>query len=643
MQIGNSVMSLEIQESEKYDNAFALGLKPDPILTVSEWADKYRKLSQKASAEAGQWRTSRTPYLREIMDEMSPSSKTEEIVFAKGSQVGGTETLNNLVGFTIMTGGPIMLVQPTVDAAKKNSKQRIAPLIEESPELKALVKDAKSRDSGNTVLIKEFPGGVLVMTGANSATGLKSTPIKILCLDEIDEYPHDLDQQGSALDLATARTRTFSKRKIIYVSTPTVDGRSAIQNLYDGSDQRKYFVPCPHCQHMQHLYWGQVKFDFKDPESATYECESCNEQIENWQKTTMLLNGEWRATNLEKVHPKKRGYHLSSLYSPVGWASWGDLAKLWVDAQGNNEKLKAFVNTVLGETWKDRGDAPDWKRLWERRETYKTNTVQPGVLKVVAGVDVQGDRIEMEILGFGRDMESWSIDYRVFYGDTSTIESPVWGQLEKVIHESWTAPNGIEMPLSMVCVDSGFNTQVVYNFCRKFPIQRVRAVKGSHTASIMVGLPSQVDLTVGGGRKIKNGMRVFSVGVAIAKQELYGWLKQPKPGPDESTPYGFCHFPEYDEEFFKMLTAEELVIRWVKAVKKYEWEKVRDRNEALDCRIYCRIAGAMLGLDRYTEKNWTKLESEFGQVSVQKTAENVQKPAEKQKKTAIKRRKSTFL
>ena len=245
---------------EIYAAAAAAGARPDPLLTISQWADKYRTLSQRASAEPGPWRTDRTPYLREIMDCLSPSSPVERVVFMKGAQIGATESGNNWIGYVIhQAPGPMMAIQPTVEMAKRNSKQRIDPLIEESEVLRKLVSDPRSRDSGNTILSKDFPGGVLVMTGANSAVGLRSMAARYLFLDEADAYPGDVEGEGDPVNLATARTRTFARRKIFLCSTPKITGLSRIEAAFEESDQRRYWLPCPACHAYQVLQFPQLQ------------------------------------------------------------------------------------------------------------------------------------------------------------------------------------------------------------------------------------------------------------------------------------------------------------------------------------------------------------------------------------------------
>jgi phage terminase large subunit GpA-like protein len=591
--------------------AFLEGLTPDPLLTVSEWADQYRMLSPRASAEAGKWRTSRTPYLREIMDCLSSNHPAQVVSFMKGAQVGGTEAGSNWIGYIIdHAPGPMMAVQPTVDMAKRNSKQRIQPLIDECPQLKNKVKASRERDSGNTILMKEFPGGMLVMTGANSAVGLRSLPARYLFLDEIDAYPGDVDGEGDPIALAEARARTFSRRKIFKVSTPTIQGRSRIESAYEASDQRKYEVPCPHCGHFQDLVWKQLRWPPGKPHQAAYFCIECDTKIEEHCKTDMLDRGKWIARNPEPINPRHVAFHLNSLYSPLGWYGWADAAELFEEAKKFPLKLRNFVNTVLGETWKEKGEAPDWHRLYERREQYPMNVVPAGGLFLTAGVDIQKDRIEVEVVAWGRDKQSWSIDYRVIPGHTN--EDYCWLQLFEMLNETFQHQCGVGMTIRMMAIDSGFNTQEVYNRVRQHPMNRVMAIKGSDAQQSTVGSPTAVDVDWR-GKKIRRGVKVWPVGSSVIKTELYGWLGLNAPT-QEGEPYmsGFCHFPEYGEQYFKMLTSEQLIIRVMKnGARKYEWEKIYERNEALDCRLYARAAAAVVGIDRFKAKYWDDLEKQF--------------------------------
>ncbi|MBU9366211.1 phage terminase large subunit family protein [Burkholderia multivorans] len=599
------------------ERAWREGLTPDPLLTVSEWADRHRVLSSKASSEPGRWRTARTPYLKAIMDCLSPTSPVERVVFMKGAQVGATETGSNWIGYVIHHApGPMMAVWPTVEMAKRNSKQRIDPLIEESPVLSELIAPARSRDSGNTILAKEFRGGVLVMTGANSAVGLRSMPVRYLFLDEVDGYPLDVEGEGDAISLAEARTRTFARRKIFIVSTPTIAGASAVEREYEASDQRRYFVPCPHCSHRQWLRFEQLRWDKGVPETAAYVCESCDTPIAEHHKTWMLEHGEWRAT--AEGTGKTAGFHLSSLYSPLGWRAWREIAAAWEAAvskeTGSSAAIKTFKNTELGETWVEEGEAPDWQRLLERREDYAIGSIPAGGLLLVGGADVQKDRIEASIWAFGRGKECWLIEHRVLMGDTA--RDAVWKRLAALIGETWTHASGAAMPLARFALDTGFATQEAYGFVRACRDSRVMAVKGVARGAALIGTPTAVDVSQG-GRKLRRGLKVFAVAVGIAKIEFYNNLRKmalmDEDGVGIAYPAGFVHLPRIDAEFIQQLCAEQLITRRNRnGFPVREWQKMRERNEALDCYVYARAAAAAAGLDRFEERHWRELERQLG-------------------------------
>lgn len=611
-------------EIAAYEGAVAIaqawrdGLTPDPLLTVSEWADQHRVLSNKASAEPGRWRTQRTPYLREIMDCLSVAHPAERVVFMKGAQLGATEMGSNWIGYVIHhIPGPMLAVWPTVDLAKRNSKQRIDPLIDASPVLAELVAPARSRDSGNTILSKDFRGGVLIMTGANSSVGLRSMPVRFLFLDEIDGYPLDVENEGSAIFLAEARTRTFARRKILLVSTPTIAGVSAIEQEYETSDQRRYFVPCPHCHHHQWLRFEQLRWEKGLPQTATYYCESCEAPIAEHHKTWMLEQGQWRATAVAQS-PNTVGFHLSSLYSPVGWHSWKSIAAAWEKAihpiTGSVAKIKTFKNTELGETWVEEGEAPDWQRLLERREDYRIGTVPQGGLLLVAGADVQKDRIEVSIWAFGRAKEAWLVEHRVLMGDTA--RDTVWKRLGELLSDSWRHESGALLSLVRLGLDTGFATQEAYAFVRHCRDTRVMAMKGVARGAALIGTPTAIDVAQN-GKKLRRGVQVFSVAVGIAKLEFYNNLRKAPDVDDDGTtlrfPAGFIHLPKVDAEFVQQLCAEQLVTRRDRhGFATREWQKMRERNEALDCYVYARAAAMAAGLDRFEERHWRELERQLG-------------------------------
>ncbi|MDD1651201.1 MAG: phage terminase large subunit family protein [Methylococcaceae bacterium] len=608
----------------EYDGAFEIerawreGLTPDPLLSVSEWSDEHRVLSSLASSEPGRWRTQRTPYLKAIMDCLSPTSPVERVVFMKGSQTGGTEAGSNWIGYVIHHApGPMMAVWPTVDMAKRNSKIRIDPLIEESVALRERIAPPRSRDSGNTILAKEFRGGVLVMTGANSAVGLRSMPVRYLFLDEVDGYPPDVEGEGDAISLAEARTRTFARRKIFIVSTPTIAGASAIEREFEASDQRRYFVPCPHCQHRQWLRFEQLRWEKGQPQTATYVCEACESSIPEHHKTWMLEHGEWRAMVPEPGR-KTAGFHLSSLYSPVGWRSWPAIAAAWEGAThqqtGSLAAIKTFKNTELGETWVEEGEAPDWQRLMERREDYPIGQVPTGGLLLVGGADIQKDRIEVSLWAFGRGKEAWLVEHRVLMGDT--VRDAVWQRLAALLAETWTHASGAQLPLVRCGLDTGFATQEAYAFIRALKDPRVMGMKGTAQGAALIGTPTAVDISRQ-GKRLRRGIKVYSVAVGIAKLEFYNNLRKVAAVAEDGTtpvyPAGYVHLPKVDAEYLQQLCAEQLVThRDRQGYAKREWQKMRERNDALECYVYARAAAAAAGLDRFEDRHWLELERPLG-------------------------------
>jgi phage terminase large subunit GpA-like protein len=354
-QVRWSEPEVEYDGSAFIEDALRNALRPDPILTVSEWADRFRFLSTKLAAEAGRYRTDRVPYLRGIMDALSPMHPARRVVFMKGAQVGATEAGSNWLGYIIhWSPAPVMAVWPTVKMAKKNSQQRVAPLIEDSPELAKLVAPAKQKDSGNTVLAKSFPGGILIMTGANSAVGLRSMPARYAFLDEVDAYEGDVDGEGDPVGLVKRRTNTFGRSaKMFLASTPTIHGSSRIEREYEMSDQRRYNVPCPHCGGLQWLKFERLRWERGAPETAVYVCEHCEEPIEERHKATMLPGGFWEPTAVAQ-DPDCIGFHISALYSPLGWMSWTDIAREWEQAQGDVSALRLSRT----RSWVRRGSNP---------------------------------------------------------------------------------------------------------------------------------------------------------------------------------------------------------------------------------------------------------------------------------------------
>ena len=602
--------------------------QPEPELKVSEWSDLHRMLPQIAAAEPGRWRTSRTPYLKSIMDDLSPSSPIEEVIFMKGAQIGASESGNNWVGYVMdYAPGPMLVVQPTVDIAKRYSQQRIAPMVRECQRLLDKVGDPRSRDSSNTQMSKEFPGGVLLLAGANSAAGLRSMPIRYLMLDETDAYPPDCDGEGSPIDLAVARTRTFSRRKIYKVSTPTIKGHSHIEAEYSRTDQRRYYLPCPHCGHMDYLRWDRINIPKDESERILHEktcmtCTDCGGMIEEHHKTDMLSRGEWRATNPDNADRKKRGYHLSSLYSPVGWYSWADAAKQWTDAQSSPEKLKTFINTVLGETWEEEySNKLNADGLAQRAELYDLLTVPAGGLVITAGVDVQDNRIEIIQRAWGVGEESWLVNRAVVYGDPG--QSELWNQVLDVLSTDFRHSSGALMKTEAALIDSGGHfTHEVYAFTRQHRDKHFLAIQGRSGPKPLLGKPTKQDINAR-NQVIKRGAILYPVGVDTAKSTIYGRLKRNEHGA------GAYHWPMgLDNEYWSQLTAEKQKTKVVNGYTKRVWTKAAgDRNEALDCEVY-----AYAGLEYvYTRHN----RNTFWQQMFDKIWKNTPKGVESEKSANV--------
>lgn len=570
---------------------FASIVAPPPVLKVSEWSDEYRKLSSESSAEPGQWRTDRTPYMREIMNAINDEA-TETVVVQSSAQVGKTELLLNIIGYHVhQDPAPTMLVQPTLDLAEAFSKDRLAPMVRDTPVLAERIKN-KSRDGGNTLLYKSFPGGHITLSGANSPSSLASRPIRIVLADEIDRYPVSAGEEGDPVELVTKRTTTFFNRKRVLVSTPTIKGASRIEEFYLDSSMEQWHLPCPSCEELQPLAWPQVKFEYdKETKKCTSVAMAC--------KHCGALHGEreWKAGKGKWIaradNRKMRGFHLNELASP--WKRWSDIVEDFQTAtRGGPEKLKVWINTALGETWEEKGTGVDAEDLVKRREQY-TAEVPDGVLLLTAGVDVQDNRLEYEIVGWGTEAESWGIRYGVIMGDPG--QRQVWNDLDNlVINNVFRRSDGQELTVATTCVDSGGHyTKQVYDYCKFREAKRVWAIKGRGGSGVpLIQRPK---------RRNDEGAWLFTIGVDVGKDTLSSRLSIQFEGP------GYCHWPisatsGYHEDYFSGLTAEHRVMRYTKGRPSFHWElrPGHSRNEPLDCRNYAsvamEIAGGIVALER---------------------------------------------
>jgi phage terminase large subunit GpA-like protein len=568
------------------------------------WADQYRMLSAEASAEPGPWRTSRVPYAKKWMDSIS-DPRVHTVVVKSASQNAKSEVVNNAVGYFIHYDAcPILLIQPTLDRMRDYSKKRIQPLLRDTPVLAALVSD-DSRDGDNTIFSKSFVGGHLLMTGANAASGLASNPIRVVLADEIDRFPRDVQNEGDPLSLALRRQTTFTNRKTVVTSTPTIEGASRIDEEYKKGTQEQYFVPCPECGHMQTLRFRDdenYRLQWEtDEEGKITECYYVCEKgcvIQEHHKLWMISEesgAEWVA---QRPFDGTVSFEINTLYSP--WYRWTEIARDFIVAsqaakEGNPTLLKVFVNTILGQCWNTDQEGAEITGLEAREETYEAD-IPLGGLVLTAGVDVQPDRLECEVVAWGQGEESWSINYYVIPGDTNTPHP--WQQLLQVLTQEYECEREddtgtrLKMNIRAVCIDTGgHNTQAAYAFTRAHTGRKFLAIKGSST-----GAKEAISLRPS---KIKGGVLLYMVGTNLIKDKLFGMFKVNEPGP------GYCHFPlGYDTEYYKQLGAEKRV----KKIKKFDkddphgyslwqYKKIRSRNEALDCRVYAMAALAHLNVN----------------------------------------------
>lgn len=562
-------------------------------LRPSEWAERKRIMPTGLTSLPGPFRWETTPYLREIIDLFAPTNPVQRVAIMKGAQLGfSVGVLENLIGWIIdAEPGPTLFVTADKELAESVIETRVDRMIETAGiahKIFSQVEKSHGRKTGDTKSKKEFPGGFLLPVGPNVAAKLRSYSIKTILFDEVDGFPLEVGAEGDPIKLAERRTDAFSRnRKILYISTPTIEDTSRIKPLFESGDQSRYFVPCRHCGAMQPLKWERMKWDTDDNGrlvwgSVRYNCEAegCGQSFANDDKAFFLPRGIWRPT-VAPSEPGLRSFHLSSLYSPIGFRPWESIVQEWLQVKDDPARLRVFINTVLGETWQERGEAPRWERIMLRRDDYATGTVpgdaEPYILTL--GADIQADRIEAEVVAWGRDKESWSVSYHVLEGDTSDLQGRAWAGLHDLMSSEHAG-----MQITMALVDAGFRTSTVYQFCEQF------------ANGVM---PCMGDSTSAWGRRIFAirdvpgfACRRVDIQTGTLKSELYGYLQRGAPADGETFPAGYCHFPlEYGEKHFRQLTAEERTKEKTRSgATRYVWKQIRERNEQLDCRVYASAA-----------------------------------------------------
>ena len=587
-----------------YLAGFNRGIEPDPDLWIDEWSDTYMRIPRGNGAEPGKYRTDRTPFAREPMRCLSPGHPAKRVVAMVASQLLKTQVGINWLSASIHQAPANMLVLlPSLGLAKRVSG-RIGKTIDEVAPLRERVAAPRSRDSRNTIDTKEFIGGTLYITTAGSAANLAEIPARYVYGDEVDRWEVSVDQEGDPVELAETRTSTFGRNaKLYYTSSPTIEGASRIATLFAQSDQRHYFVPCPHCETFQVLEWEKLWWS-DDFGKTAYVCTDCGTHIDESAKTDMLAKGEWRSS--APGDGETVGFQLSALYAPLGWVSWVSLAKQYAkakhaDEKGDPEPMQVFYNTRLARCWDNIKERTQPEELKKRAEPYALRSVPDAVLVLTAAVDTQDDRLELEIMGWGEGMERWVIDYQVIHGSPAAEET--WAALDEILKTPLRRSNNLSMSIRAAAIDSGGHyTQEVYEFTRRRKYRMVFAVKGASKPGrpVVAGTPSKVDINRR-GKIEKAGAELWMVGTDTSKDWLASRWKIAE-GP------GGVHFSQdLPDDFYAQLCSERRLIKYVKGHKRTEWVKTKsDRNEALDLSVYNLAAAHRIGLHKWRENDWER-------------------------------------
>lgn len=588
-----------------------------PPRNVAEWAEAERVVAaESGSPWPGRWRTDRAPYLRELMEVLTLSHPARRVTFLKSAQIGGSEAVLNMIGQIMAeTPAPVLVMLPSIEMMRGYNKLKLDPMINASPALSRRVEGVVNRSSDeSTATFKRFPGGYLQLLTANSSANLQMRSARVLVMEEVSDYPMDADGRGDPVAQLEARAIIYSGReKIVKISTPADEGTCRVTADYARSSRGKLFVPCPHCDHRQPLEWEGLRWPKGNPKLAAYHCSGCGAAIEHAEKPAMLAQGAWvhEAPEMLSVHV---GFQANGLYSPT--LTWADLAAEFEEVADNPETLKTFTQQKLGRAWRLAGDAPEWQRLYDRRESWAPGIVPKGGLVLTAGVDVQRSpaRLEAYVWAWGRNRQSWLVDHLVIHG--SPFLWRTWEQLIALLETVYPCEGGGALPIAMAAVDSGDGTTTneVYTFVRRVGQRRAIAIKGRDAQNQAIMAGGKIDVKRNGKRV--GSMKPWLVGSSFLKGEFYGQLKLERPTTEsgEDFPVGYVHLPEHlaGEEVCRQLVAEEL--RRVKLRNNFyrlEWHKVRDRNEALDCRVYARAAAALLGMDRWDAARWAQAEREI--------------------------------
>lgn len=603
---------------------FQAGIQPDPALWIDEWADAFMRIPRGNGAEYGKYHTGRTPYARGVMRALSPAHPAKRVVVKAGSQLMKTQVGINWIGASIHQAPANMLVLLPTDRLAKRVSKRIAGTIDDVPELRARVAPPRSRDSSNTADVKEFIGGSLFIVTAGSAANLAEVPVRYLYGDEVDRWETNLDGEGSPIDLAENRASTYGRNaKFFYTSSPTEQGASIIDDLFNQGDQQRYHVPCPNCGDMHVLVWENVRHEETTDEAgrpglhAWMICPACSGVIEEHAKTAMLAAGEWRTSAVGDGETVS--FELSALYAPIGWVSWAGMARQYIKGRaaldrGDSEPMQVFYNTRLALTWNNISERIKADQVKALAEPFPLGIVPAGALLLTAAVDTQGDRLECQIMGWAPGLERWTVGYHIVTGDPSLAAT--WDELDQILLTPIPHASGRLMAIRAVAIDTGgHHTQEVYDFCKQRQRryicdgqeQRVLAIKGASKPGrpIIATRPTKVDINVR-GRVERHGVELWLIGTDTAKDWLHNRLLL------TSGPGAIHYSQQLPDEYFAQLVSEHRRPRYVRGFKRVEWVKEKgQRNEALDVSVYCLAMAHHLELHRKPDTWWDRLRAQY--------------------------------
>ncbi len=565
--------------------SFLNGIKPSEKLSIEEHSRRHFFLSKDGNPFPGNFDVNLTPYLRGIFQTLEFENKAEEIVFMKGCQIGGSSVSLAFLLWLANCGhsAPALVVFPTEKNSHRFVKKKFRPAVKNCS---SLMEKIQERDVERESLdLFNYPGGTVSFGNAHAPNTLRMDSCSVVIFDEVSDFPTDSDGQGDPVEIGRGRTSTYEgRRKIYLVSTPTISGICRIEKAYLETDQRKFFVPCPECEHFQLIDWKRIRWDQTNSEIVWLECESCKTRIFENKKTWMLSKGEWRSTAEDRTHGRKIGFHISGLYAPVGMLSWRAIVGQFLAAKENPSLLKVFVNNILGETWKE-GVGFSKNKLKKRIHDYRVEPLPQGVGLITAGVDINGSHTNIEIVGWGRDKESWGLAYHII--EKEPTDPSLWEDLDAYLSQLFTHHKGYKLRIASTAIDTGYMCDEVYAFIRS------KLGTGRNIIGIK-GIEGMARPVIESRPNYKNRgkLPIYSVSFNTSNDLLFAWLSTKEIGA------GYCHFPKFykNTNFFDEVSAVKRVTEYRKGRELGRWiQDPSKRKEANDCRRYAMAAMFHLG------------------------------------------------